>query len=211
MTEQRADWGKKLKKYFWYWLHLRPLTNLMSSLRMLQRCCRSAIPVTARLRTTRKSHRAALWAAPLSRNDSCKPLASDWSPSLEHQIQNANPLLTCLHFWTTPPAAAATAIARALPPSVTYSLSRSCGRLGFFTWKACMSSTTTGEWPQNSHTHSSIIYYIISTATVQHVLLIERIFSTVAILIDFLISTCKQLYVQIKIVNHRRFRPDYNG
>jgi len=74
-----------------------------------------------------------------------------------------------------------------------------------------MSSTTTGGWPQNSHTHSSIIYYIISTATVQHVLLIEHIFSTVAIFIDFLISTCKQLYVQIKILNHRRFRPDYNG
>jgi hypothetical protein len=31
---------------------------------------------------------------------------------------------------------------------------------GFFIWKACMNSTTTGEWPQNSHTHSSIIYYI---------------------------------------------------
>ncbi len=74
-----------------------------------------------------------------------------------------------------------------------------------------MSSTTTGGWPQNSHTHSSIICYIISTATVQYVLLIERIFSTVAIFIDFLISACKQLYVQIKIVNHRRFRPDYNG
>jgi hypothetical protein len=74
-----------------------------------------------------------------------------------------------------------------------------------------MSTISTGGWPQNPHTHSSIVYYIISTATVQHVLLIERIFSTVAIFIDFLISTCKQLYVQIKIVNHRRFRPDYNG
>ncbi len=34
---------------------------------------------------------------------------------------------------------------------------------GFFMWKACMNSTTTGEWPQNSHTHSSIIHYNISS------------------------------------------------
>jgi hypothetical protein len=83
---------------------------------MLQCCCRSAIPVTASLGTTRKSHRAVMCAALLSRDDSCKPLASDSSPSLENRIQNASPLLTCLHFSTTAPSSSCcTAIARALP------------------------------------------------------------------------------------------------
>ncbi|CAK9858508.1 unnamed protein product [Sphagnum jensenii] len=82
---------------------------------MLQCCCRSAIPVTASLGTTRKSHRAVMCAALLSRDDSCKLLATDSSPSLEHQIQNASPLLTCLHFSTTVPAAAA------VPPSLELS------------------------------------------------------------------------------------------
>jgi hypothetical protein len=87
---------------------------------MLQCCCRSAIPVTANLGTTRKSHRAVMCAALLSRDDSCKPLASDSSPSLEHQIQNASPLLTCLHFSTTVPAAAA------VPPSLELSPTKCC-------------------------------------------------------------------------------------
>jgi len=82
---------------------------------MLQCCCRSAIPVTASLGTTRKSHRAVMCAALLSKDDSCKPLATDSSPSLEHQIQNASPLLTCLRFSTTVPAAAA------VPPSLELS------------------------------------------------------------------------------------------
>ncbi|CAK9192911.1 unnamed protein product [Sphagnum troendelagicum] len=83
---------------------------------MLQCCCRSAIPVTASLGTTTKSHRAVMCAALLSRDDSCKPLATDSSPSrLEHQIQNASPLLTCVHFSTTVPAAAA------VPPSLELS------------------------------------------------------------------------------------------
>jgi hypothetical protein len=34
---------------------------------------------------------------------------------------------------------------------------------GFFMWKACMNSTAIGEWPQNSHTHSSIIHCSISS------------------------------------------------
>jgi hypothetical protein len=89
---------------------------------MLQCCCRSAIPVTASLGTTRKSHKPVMCAALLSRDDSCKPLASDSSPSLEHQIQNASPLLTCLHFSTTTAPAAA-----AVPPSLELS-TKKCRR-----------------------------------------------------------------------------------
>ncbi len=35
MMGQRADWGKILQPYFWYWLHLRPLASLMSSVMFL--------------------------------------------------------------------------------------------------------------------------------------------------------------------------------
>jgi hypothetical protein len=94
--------------------------RVLERLRMLQCSCRSAIPVTASLGTTRKSHRAVMCTDLLSRDDSCKPLASDSSPSLEHQIQNASPLLTCLLFSTTAPAAAA------VPPSLELSPKKCC-------------------------------------------------------------------------------------